>query len=74
MLQKAIAEVQASRIAINALEGKATAWEKAADAFERYGKAVDKVNELQRIENDRLRAIKCNEKKYFWVIKSKTCF
>ena len=75
MLDKSLAEVEASRIAIKALTGEAAAWKRSAESEEAARKATERVNELLHVENARLRAVKCNETKWLWgVRKTKTCF
>lgn len=75
MLDKALAEVEAGRIAIKALESEVAAWKKSQQAEENAKLATEKFAAALERQNDELRKIKCNETKFFWgVIKTKRCF
>jgi hypothetical protein len=75
MLDKALAEVEASRIALKALEGEATAWRKSAESEENARKATERYATALEKQNDELRKIKCNETKFlFGVVKTKRCY
>jgi hypothetical protein len=75
MLQKALAEVEASRAAISALSGEVTAWKKVGEAYEAKAKADERLIAALERQADELRKIKCNETKFlFGVIKTKRCY
>jgi hypothetical protein len=75
MLDKALAEVEASRIALKALEGEALAWKRSAESEENARKATERYATALEKQNDELRKIKCNETKFlFGVVKTKRCY
>jgi hypothetical protein len=75
MLQKALAEVEASRVAIKALQSETAAWQKVAEAYTAKDAANERLITALERQNDALRAIKCNETKFlFGVIKTKRCY
>jgi hypothetical protein len=74
MLNKALDEVDASRVAITALQSENAALKRLQEADDALINAKDKMIELQDKRYDRLAATKCSTKSYFWVIRSKTCF
>lgn len=74
-LNKALNEVEASRIAINAQNAVIEAQKAQIGAMAREAEAKDLLIKLQNAELDRMRAVKCNEKKFFWgILKTKSCW
>ena len=74
-LNKALNEVEASRVAINAQNAVIEAQKAQIGAMAREAEAKDLLIKLQNREIEKLVSIKCNEKKFFWgIVKSKTCF
>ena len=75
MLEKSLAEVEAGRVAIKALQGEVEAWKRSAQAEENARLATERYATALEGVNTELRKIKCNETKFFFgVIKTKRCF
>ena len=72
---KSLNEVEASRVAINAQNAVIEAQKAQIGAMAREAEAKDLLIKLQNAELDRMRAVKCNEKKFFWgILKTKSCW
>jgi hypothetical protein len=74
MLNKALDEVNTSRIAIAALQSENTALKRLVEADNALVEAKDKIIAAEEKRYDRLAATKCTTRSIFFVYRTKTCF